>query len=251
MRYNKHITVIIPARNEQAAIGAVVDSIPSWVDDIVVADNGSTDNTAEIARESGAHVVTVQERGYGSACLGAMATVQDTDIVVFMDGDGSDNTQEMQHLTDPLIHGGVDVVIGSRVLGEVESGAMTRAQRWGNALACTLIRWRYGVIYTDLGPFRAIGWQTLKELQMCDPDYGWTVELQLRAIASNLHVREVPVSYRRRIGVSKISGTVRGVIGAGSKIIWLIARSAVSADGLQPGQYDTEANRRGVPRQAR
>jgi len=251
MRYNKHITVIIPARDEQAAIGAVVKSIPPWVDVIVVANNDSADNTGAVARASGARVVDVAERGYGAACLGAMATIQETDIVVFMDGDGSDSADEMQTLADPLIHDGIDIVIGSRVLGEVEPGAMTRPQRWGNALACTLIRWRYGVTYTDLGPFRAIGWQTLLGLKMRDRDYGWTVELQLRAIASNLRVLEVPVSYRRRIGVSKISGTVRGVIGAGAKIIWLIARSSITARGVQPDQCGTEANRRGVPRQAR
>lgn len=247
MRRNKHVTVVIPARDEEAAIGDVVRSIPAWVDEIVVADNNSTDATATLAHASGARVVDAPRPGYGSACLAALATINNTDILVFMDGDGSDNTDEMKLLADPIINGEVDITIGSRVLGEVEPGAMTRSQRWGNRLACALIRLRYGVRYTDLGPFRAIDWQTLKALDMCDPDYGWTVELQLRAIKSDLRVREVPVSYRRRVGVSKISGTVRGVIGAGSKIIWLIVRASLT----RLYQPDTIANRRGVPRQAR
>lgn len=222
MRSQRHITVIIPAHNEQAAIGNVVRSIPNWVDDIVVADNASTDATARLAEEAGARIVDAPRRGYGSACQAAIRSIDHTDVVVFMDGDGSDNPQEMETLVDPLTSGRWDIVIGSRTSGVIQPGAMTLPQVAGNRLACFLIRLKYGVVYTDLGPFRSTTWSTLKSLQMNDANYGWTVQLQLLAITRRLRLIEVPVSYRRRIGVSKISGTLRGVIGAGTKIIWCI-----------------------------
>lgn len=222
MKNQRHITVIIPAHNEQAAIGNVVRSVPQWVDEIVVADNASTDATARLAADAGARVVDAPQRGYGSACQAAIQSIDHTDIVVFMDGDGSDNPQEMELLVDPLTSEQCDIAVGSRTAGVVEPGAMTLPQIAGNRLACCLIRLKYGVVYTDLGPFRSITFSTLKHLEMNDANYGWTVQLQLLAITQRLQLIEVPVSYRRRIGVSKISGTVRGVVGAGTKIIWCI-----------------------------
>ncbi len=222
MRKGHNVTVVIPAHNEEAAIGDVVRSLPDWVDEIVVADNASTDETKRRAKRAGARVVDAPTRGYGSACQAALATIRQTDLIVFMDGDGSDNPDEMALLVDPLIADSCDIVIGSRSAGNVEAGAMTMPQIAGNWIACFLIRLRFGVRYTDLGPFRSITWRALQSLDMNDADYGWTVQLQLLAITHALRVTEVPVTYRRRIGVSKISGTWRGVVGAGTKIIWLV-----------------------------
>ena len=241
MRSGAAIAVIIPAYNEEPSIGKVVSSIPQWVDDIIVADNGSTDGTAEVARSHGARVVFEPERGYGAACLAAMASLDEPDIVVFLDGDFSDYPEEMHLLVDPIVTDETDVVIGSRILGKRESGALTPQARFGNWLSCMLIRWLWQITYTDLGPFRAVRHKTLKALAMRDRNYGWTVELQIKAARDKVRIREVPVSYRRRIGKSKVSGTVKGVIGAGVKILYTIFLAAV---GLLPGEIQEEPRER-------
>jgi len=227
MRGQARIAVLIPALNEEQSIGLVLDAIPGWVDQVVVADNGSEDRTAEVAQAHGARVVHEARRGYGSACQAGLAALSSPDVVVFLDADFSDHPEEMAALVDPVVHGRADLVIGSRVLGRPERGALGLHARFGNALACGLIRLFWSTRYTDLGPFRAIRKSCLDALAMRDPDYGWTVEMQVKAAACGLRVVEVPASYRKRIGRSKISGTVRGVIGAGSTILWTIFRAAV------------------------
>ena len=228
MREGHHCTVVIPALNEEDSIGQVIAEIPDWVDRILVADNGSTDRTAERAREAGAEVVDAPQRGYGSACLAGIAAAGETDILIFVDGDLADYPERMATLVDPVVYDGVDMVIGSRVLGGAEVGALTATQRFGNWLACRLIRLFWGVRHTDLGPFRAIRRAALDRLAMEDRDFGWTVEMQVKAAQQGMRVVEVPVPYRRRIGTSKISGTIRGTIRAGTKILWVIFRSAVT-----------------------
>ena len=227
MRSDSRIAVVIPAYNEADAIARVIGDIPAWVDQIVVADNASTDATATIATAAGAQVVHETEPGYGAACLAGLAAVAAADIIVFVDGDYSDFAEDMAQLVDPIIAGGCDMVIGSRVLGDSEPGALTPQQRFGNWLATRLIRLIWGVAYTDLGPFRAIRRVALDQLQMRDRNYGWTVEMQIRAAQVGLAVHEVPARYRRRIGTSKISGTVTGTIRAGTKILTVIARQAL------------------------
>ena len=223
MRLGQRIAVVIPALNEERAIGRVLAEIPSWVDQVVVADNGSRDRTAEVAAGGGAVVVHEPEPGYGAACLKGIAAADDADIIVFLDGDYSDYPAEMAVLVDPIASGDCDMVIGSRVLGRREAGSLTPQQRFGNGLATWLIRLIWGVAFTDLGPFRAIRRSALAKLQMCDRTYGWTVEMQIKAAILGLRCREVPVSYRRRIGVSKVSGTIKGTVLAGTKILSLIA----------------------------
>ena len=232
MRANTRVAVIIPAFNEELAIGKVISAIPDWVDDIIVVDNGSTDLTAEIARSSGARVIHEPRRGYGSACLAGMRSLELTEIVVFLDGDFSDYPDEMYRLVDPIIHGQAEMVVGSRVLGSRERGALTPQARFGNWLSCLLIRVFWGVRYSDLGPFRAITYSGLAQLGMRDPDYGWTVEMQIKAAMKGIRAMEVPVSYRRRIGKSKVSGTVKGVISAGTKILYTIFKSAIESTRL-------------------
>lgn len=227
MRSDRRIAVVIPARNEAAAIGKVISDIPDWADEIVVADNGSTDATASVARAAGATVIHESEPGYGAACLAAIAALGPSDIIVFLDGDYSDHPEEMARLVDPIAEGKADMVIGSRVLGNRQAGALTPQQRFGNWLATALIRLIWGTRYTDLGPFRAIDSAKLQALAMADRNFGWTVEMQIRAIEEGLRVTEVPVSYRRRIGTSKVSGTVRGTVLAGTKILYIIARQAL------------------------
>jgi glycosyltransferase involved in cell wall biosynthesis len=223
------VAVIIPVLNEAEALPRVLASIPDWVAHVIVADNGSTDASGDIARQAGAIVVVEPRRGYGSACLKAIASLpDDVGIVVFMDGDASDDSTQMAALVDPIRNGDADMVLGSRVLGERERGALTPQQIFGNALACTLIRLVWGARFTDLGPFRAIGREALSRLRMADPDYGWTVEMQVRAAKVGLRCREIPAHYRRRIGTSKVSGTIRGVIGAGTKILYVIGREALA-----------------------
>lgn len=227
MRNEHSIAVIIPVLNEEASIGKVIQDIPPWVDDIIVVDNGSTDDTAQVAMHRGARVVSEPQRGYGAACLRGMAALNAPDIVVFLDGDHSDHPEEMPLLVDPVIQGDVDLMIGSRVRGEREPGALTPQAAFGNWLATRLIRLFWGIQYTDLGPFRAIRYRTLRQLGMADRDYGWTVEMQIKAALHTVAADEVPVSYRKRAGVSKVSGTVRGVIGAGYKILSTIFLSAL------------------------
>jgi glycosyltransferase involved in cell wall biosynthesis len=219
------LAVLIPALNEEQAIAQVLAAIPAGLaQEVVVVDNGSTDRTAEVAHSLGARVVSEPRRGYGQACLSGLAALKPVDIVVFLDGDYSDYPEEIPALLDPILRGEADLVIGSRVLGQREAGALLPQQRLGNALATWLIRLLFGVRYTDLGPFRAIRAEALKRLEMQDRNYGWTVEMQVKAARAGLRLAEVPVRYRRRLGVSKISGTLKGTIKAGYKIIATILR---------------------------
>lgn len=222
------VDVIIPALNEEDALPRVLADIPQPpVRRVVVADNGSTDATAQVAREAGAEVVHQPERGYGAACLKALALLEEDppDVVVFLDGDYSDHPDELPKLLEPIAQG-ADLVIGARVQ-RARRGALTPQQRVGNAIACVALRVLYRVRYTDLGPFRAIRWDALSRLNMVDRNYGWTVEMQIKAAQQGLKHAEVPVSYRERIGESKVSGTIRGTLGASRKILWLLARYAV------------------------
>jgi len=222
------VSVLIPAHNEEASIGLVIGEIPKdLVDEIVVADNASTDRTGEVAREAGALVVEEPRPGYGAACLAAMAAMSHPDIVVFLDGDHSDYPEEISFLLEPILENQADLVIGSRTLGQVEKGALTPQQRYGNALATNLIRLLFRVRFTDLGPFRAIRGDALERIGMVDRDYGWTVEMQVKAARLGLRCVEVPVRYRKRIGTSKISGTLSGTLKAGTKILWTIFKYAI------------------------
>jgi len=224
------VSVLIPAQNEEKSIGLVIEEIPKdWVDEIVVADNASEDRTGEVAQEAGAKVVKEPKPGYGGACLAAMAAMNDPDIVVFLDGDRSDYPEDLPKLLQPILENRADLVIGSRALGGAEKGSLTPQQRYGNALATHLIRWLFGVRFTDLGPFRAIRAETLERIGMVDRDYGWTVEMQVKAARLGVRCAEVPVRYRKRIGVSKISGTVSGTVKAGAKILWTIFKYAFLA----------------------
>jgi glycosyltransferase involved in cell wall biosynthesis len=220
------IALVIPALDEEDAIGALLGGIDRrLVRDVIVGDNGSRDRTAEIAARGGATVVRVAERGYGAACAGALERLApDVEIVVFMDADGSDDPAEIALLVGPILAGRADLTIGSRTRGTVEPGALTPQQRFGNWLATRLIRLLYGVRFTDLGPFRAIRRDLLDRIAMQDRRYGWTVEMQVRAAQLGAHIEEVPVKYRRRVGRSKISGTVTGVIKAGFWIMYTIIK---------------------------
>jgi len=225
------ISIIIPAFNEEASIAQVLAAIPAnLVEEVIVVDNNSTDKTAETARRAGAIVLYEPLPGYGNACLKGISyltskpATQQPDIVVFMDGDFSDFPQEMPVLLQPILSGKAELVIGSRVLGNREKGALLPQQLFGNWLATKLLRLFYGVNYTDLGPFRAIKFDTLLALDMQDKTFGWTVEMQAKAAKQKIPYTEVPVSYRKRIGVSKISGTIKGTLLAGYKIIFTIFR---------------------------
>jgi glycosyltransferase involved in cell wall biosynthesis len=229
MRGHAEVTAIIPAFNEQWAIEKVILTIPVWVDDIIVVDNGSKDLTAEIARSRGARVIFEPHRGYGSACLAGIRAIGAADIVVFLDADFSDHPEEMRRLVDPIIQGRAEMVIGSRVLGSHEPGALTPQARIGNWLSCLLMRLFWGVKYSDLGPFRAITYPDLTRLGMQDPSYGWTVEMQIKAALNGVRSIEVPVSYRKRLGKSKISGTVKGVFLAGTTIMYTIFKCALKS----------------------
>ena len=217
------ISVIIPVFNEQDAIEKVIGDIPSYLPtEIIVVDNGSTDQTAKLAAAMGARIVRENRRGYGSACLAGIAATNDPDIVVFLDGDYSDHPNEMPDLIAPIMENRADLVIGSRVLGNSEPGALMIQARFGNRLATRLIKILFGVSYTDLGPFRAIRYRALIDLNMRDKTFGWTVEMQVKAAIQALKIQEVPVSYRKRIGVSKITGTIEGTLKAGWKILFTI-----------------------------
>ncbi len=223
----KKIVVIIPAFNEENAVGIVIREIPKHlVAEIIVVNNNSNDQTAQIAKEAGATVLNENRQGYGWACLKGIDYCKQQnilpDIVVFMDADHSDYPEEMSEVIKPIIEQNFDMVIGSRALGKRERGSMTPQQIFGNWLATNLIKIFYGVTYTDLGPFRAITFEKLIAMKMQDTTYGWTVEMQLKAAKMKLKVVEVPVNYRSRIGVSKVSGTLKGTIMAGYKILsWI------------------------------
>ena len=220
------ISLIIPAYNEESSIGLVLESLPKKIlDQIIVVDNASDDRTAEVAAQYGGKVVREERRGYGSACLRGISELSpETDIVVFLDGDFSDYPEELPNLIQPIIEGDADMVIGSRMRGNREPGALLPQAYWGNRLATFLIRVFWGYQYTDLGPFRAIRYPALKEITMVDVGFGWTVEMQIKAITRDLKIKEVPVSYRKRVGKSKITGTVSGTVKAGFKILYTIAK---------------------------
>lgn len=228
------IAVIIPAWNEEGSIGRVIDDLPrDLVRRVVVADNNSTDYTAEVARKFGATVVPAARQGYGSACLAGMAHLaalppeERPDIVVFIDADYSDHPDELAKVVEPILSCRAEFVIGSRLLKPQPAGALLPQARLGNALACFLMRWLFRAQYTDLGPFRAIRWEALQGLRMVDPNFGWTVEMQIKAARAGLRTQEVAVSYRPRIGHSKITGTVSGTVRAGYKILYTIFRYGI------------------------
>lgn len=222
------VSLIIPALNEEKSIGAVLNAIPrGLIGEIIVVDNGSTDRTADVARHCGARVIPQPERGYGAACLAGIAKVKsDCSIVAFVDADFSDFPEDLEKLLRPLHAGEADMVIGTRTTSAESRAALTPQQRYGNWLATTLVRLFFGVRYTDLGPFRAIRRESLEKLGMVDRNYGWTIEMQIKAARKKLRSAEVPVRYRIRIGRSKISGTVEGTILAGGKIIYTIFKYA-------------------------
>lgn len=226
----KRIKVIIPAYNEERSIAKVVNDVPGFVEEIIVISNNSDDATMANALKAGATVLSESRAGYGNACLRGIEYISQQkikpDIIVFIDGDYSDYPEELSKLTAPIIENDFDFVIGARVKGLREKGSMTPQQVFGNKLATFLMRLLFGSGFTDLGPFRAIKFDKLIELQMVDKTYGWTVEMQLKALKQGLSYVEVPVRYRNRIGVSKVSGTVKGTIMAGIKIIgWIIKYS--------------------------
>jgi glycosyltransferase involved in cell wall biosynthesis len=222
--------VIIPAINEENSIAKVIAGIPkSLVSEVIVSDNGSSDNTPEIARQAGATVLIEPTKGYGSACLKAIEYVKSleekTDIIVFLDADFSDYPEEMTKIIVPIIEADLDLVIGSRALGAMQKGSMTFPQIFGNWLSTRLINLFFGIKFTDLGPFRAIKYDKLLQLDMQDKNFGWTVEMQVKAAKKKFRCVEVPVSYRKRIGTSKISGTIMGTVLAGHKILWTIFKN--------------------------
>ena len=229
--------VLIPAFNEARAIGQVIGDIPDGVaDEVVVINNASTDETEDNARAAGATVIDEPQQGYGAACLRGIeyAKAKQPDIVVFLDGDYSDHPDEMPRLVAPIAEDEADFVVGSRIRGDAEPGALLPQAQVGNRLACTLMQQIWGASYTDLGPFRAIRFRDLLALDMQDEDFGWTIEMQIRALEAGLRVEEVPVSYRRRVGVSKITGTLTGTVQASAKILWTIGRMAATTSNRAP-----------------
>ena len=217
------ISVIIPAFNEEQSIGLVLGALPQdQIHEVIVVDNNSTDNTARVAIEKGARMVEEKRRGYGSACLKGISELDNPHIVVFVDGDFSDYPEEIVQLVTPIESGEVDFVLGSRMILPESRQALLPQSRYGNQLAVFLIRLFFRHQYTDLGPFRAIRYESLKSLDMQDTNFGWTVEMQIKAVQKGLRILEIPVKYRERIGVSKITGTFSGTIKAGTKIIYTI-----------------------------
>lgn len=224
------IWVVIPAFNEAKSIALVLRDLPNMVDEVVVVDNKSTDGTADEAEKAGATVLFEAQKGYGYACLKGIAYLaqkaKPKDIVVFLDGDYSDYPEELEQLIDPILKNEALFSLGTRVTPQLEKKALTPQQRFGNALATQLMKLFYGSRFTDLGPFRAIEWETLEGLKMSDKTYGWTVEMQLKVLKKNIPYAEIPVRYRPRIGVSKVSGTLRGTLMAGYKILlWIFTYS--------------------------
>jgi glycosyltransferase involved in cell wall biosynthesis len=224
------IKVIIPAFNEEASIGKVISEIPDLVSEIIVVSNNSSDQTETVAKKAGATVLREPQKGYGYACLKGLGYIASQeikpDIVVFLDGDYSDYPQDLHKIVTPIINNNMDLVIGSRVKKWREKGSMTFPQIFGNWLATSLMTLFFNAKFTDLGPFRAIKYEKLLALQMQDKTYGWTVEMQLKAIKQKLTYIEVPVHYKNRIGTSKVSGTFKGAIFAGVKILgWIFKYS--------------------------
>lgn len=223
--------LIIPALNEEESLGTTLDRVPKHLyRSVIVADNGSRDRTTEVARSRGATVVHEPERGYGAACLRALAALPDgIDAVVFLQADASEDPEEAASLLAPIYDGRADLVIGSRTTGAADPDALLPHQAFGNRLAVLLIRLLYGFSYTDLGPFRAIRVESLRRLRMRDRNYGWTVEMQIKALRQGLRVVEVPVSYHLRLaGEGKVSGNWKASVMAGAKIIWTVLRLAMS-----------------------
>jgi len=223
------VAVVIPALDEEESIGLVLDAIPDLVHMVIVADNGSRDATARVAASRGARVVHEPRRGYGAACLRALQACRELEggppeIVCFLDADYSDYPEDLPLLLAPILEGRAELVVGSRMVRPESRAALLPQARFGNRLAVTLIRLLWGARYTDLGPFRAVTWEALERVDMIDRGYGWTVELQVKAARLGLRYVEVPVRYRTRIGVSKITGTLRGSVRAGTKILYSIAR---------------------------
>lgn len=243
------VTVIIPALNEERSLPMVLRDLPP-VGRVIVVDNGSGDATAEVAANGGATVVAEPQRGYGAACLRGLATVRELiehghpapRIVVFLDADYSDHPDMLPQLVEPILSGEADFVLGSRLLGDREPGAMPPQSVYGNKLACFLMRALFRVHYTDLGPFRAIDYARLCELEMADENFGWTIEMQIKAARAGLRYTEIPVPYRNRIGTSKISGTISGTIKAGTKILYTIAKYGLSRRHVTRSRISDDAD---------
>lgn len=227
---SQRIRVVIPAHNEEQSIAKVISEIPNFVTEIIVINNNSTDHTAENAKAAGATVLNENKKGYGNACLKGIKYIsvlkQKTDIIVFLDGDYSDYPEELTKIIAPIQERNVDFVLGARIKSLREKGAMMPQQIFGNWLATSLMQLIFNAKFSDLGPFRAIKFERLLELNMEDKTYGWTIEMQLKAIKNNLSYEEVPVKYKNRIGTSKVSGTIKGSIFAGIKILgWIFKYS--------------------------
>ncbi len=246
------VDVIIPALNEEHSLPLVLADLPN-VRRVYVVDNGSTDATSSVATQGGAIVVRQPQRGYGAACLKGLEEIKarnlagapSPDVVVFLDADYSDHAEYLTDLVDPIVKGESEMVLGSRLLGKRQPGAMPFQSIFGNQLACFLMKIMFGVSYTDLGPFRAIKYSSLCDLQMCDENYGWTIEMQIKAARAKLRIKEIPVPYRKRIGTSKISGTISGSFKAGAKILFMIAKYSRSQNksNFEPALIPTKERR--------